>query len=77
VLPGLGVPSLCVGCSRLQELPESFNLPEFLDHVEKSLIGRTLQSGGRTQAEAARKLGLSRSVLSYKLSKYSLRADSD
>ena len=72
-----GVPVPCVDCAQIQELPENFNLPEFLEHVEKSLINHTLESGGRRQAEAARKLGLSRSVLSYKLSKYSLRTVSD
>jgi len=44
--------------------------------VEKSLIERTLQSTGGAQAEAARRLGLSRSDLSYKLLKYELRKES-
>jgi len=43
--------------------------------VEKSLIERTLQSTRGAQAEAARRLGLSRSDLSYKLLKYELRKE--
>jgi DNA-binding NtrC family response regulator len=47
----------------------------FLAAVEKSLIERTLQATRGAQAEAARRLGLSRSDLSYKLLKYELRKE--
>jgi DNA-binding NtrC family response regulator len=56
-------------------LPSSFDLRTFLSTVEKSLIERTLQSTRGAQAEAARRLGLSRSDLSYKLLKYELRKE--
>jgi DNA-binding NtrC family response regulator len=36
---------------------------------------RTLASTGGAQAEAARRLGLSRSALAYKLTKYGIRGN--
>jgi DNA-binding NtrC family response regulator len=59
----------------IETLPASFDLRAFLSTVEKSLIERTLQSTRGAQAEAARRLGLSRSDLSYKLLKYELRKE--
>jgi len=57
----------------METLPPSFDLRNLLSTVEKMLIERTLQSTNGAQAEAARRLGLSRSDLSYKLLKYELR----
>ncbi len=54
-------------------LPNSFDLPALLEKAEKELIARTLESTGGAQAEAARRMGLPRSVLAYKLNKYKLR----
>ena len=54
-------------------LPESVQLREFLGEAEKILIERALKETGGAQAEAARRLGLSRSDLSYKLSKYGIK----
>ena len=59
----------------IETLPPSFDLRTFLSTVEKSLIERTLQSTRGAQAEAARRLGLSRSDLSFKLLKYELRKE--
>jgi DNA-binding NtrC family response regulator len=59
--------------SWLETLPPSFDLRNLLSVVEKALIEKTLQSTRGAQAEAARRLGLSRSDLSYKLLKYELR----
>jgi two-component system, NtrC family, response regulator HydG len=59
--------------SWVDALPPSFDLRNLLSVVEKTLIERTLQSTRGAQAEAARRLGLSRSDLSYKLLKYELR----
>jgi len=59
----------------IENLPSSFDLRTFLSTVEKSLIERTLQSTRGAQAEAARRLGLSRSDLSYKLLEYELRKE--
>jgi len=57
----------------INSLPESVSLRNLLEDVEKSLISRALQSAGGVQAEAARRLQLSRSDLSYKLGKFGLK----
>ena len=54
-------------------LPEVDDLRAFLSGVEKEVIFRTLNRTGGAQAEAARRLGLSRSDLGYKLTKYGIR----
>lgn len=59
----------------IDALPPSLDMRSFLAAVEKSLIERTLQATRGAQAEAARRLGLSRSDLSYKLLKYELRKE--
>jgi DNA-binding NtrC family response regulator len=64
----------CPACPALTRLPEGFDLPEFLEHIEQSLLTNTLEASGGTQAEAARRLGLSRSVLAYKVAKYGIRS---
>lgn len=54
----------------IESLPASVDLRGVLGSIEKKLIERALRSTDGAQAEAARRLGLSRSDLSYKLSKY-------
>jgi DNA-binding NtrC family response regulator len=54
-------------------LPETIDLTEFLERTERDVILRALAAGGGVQAEAARRLGLSRSALAYKLTKYGIR----
>src|SRR5215472_51270 len=49
---------------------QSFDLTGFLEGTEKELIVRTLNATRGAQAEAARRMGLSRSALAYKLIKY-------
>ncbi|MGH9640927.1 MAG: sigma-54-dependent transcriptional regulator [Terriglobales bacterium] len=55
-------------------VPRSFDLTALLEQTEKELIVRTLSSTGGAQAEAARRMGLSRSALAYKLNKYGIRS---
>src|SRR5579864_4529689 len=57
--------------------PDSFDLTELLERTEKELILQTLLATSGAQAEAARRMGLSRSALAYKLNKYSIRAAGD
>jgi DNA-binding protein Fis len=52
---------------------ESFDLSGVLDQIEKELIEKVLFQAGGLQAEAARRMGLSRSALAYKLQKYGIR----
>jgi two-component system, NtrC family, response regulator len=54
--------------------PENFDLLGLLKKTELDLIRRTLASTGGSQAEAARRMGISRSLLSYKINKYGIRA---
>ncbi len=58
----------------LESLPDNVDLRAVLSSLEKKLIERALASADGAQAEAARRLGLSRSDLSYKLGKYDLKA---
>jgi DNA-binding NtrC family response regulator len=60
----------------LESMPETINLRERLDQLEKGLILRALKSGGGVQAEAARRLQLSRSDLAYKLTKHGIKVES-
>jgi DNA-binding NtrC family response regulator len=55
-------------------LADSFDLTGVLEGAEKQLILRTLSSTRGAQAEAARRMGLSRSALAYKLTKYGIRS---
>lgn len=59
--------------SWMETMPESINLRQFLDEIEKGLITRALSLSASVQAEAARKLQLSRSDLAYKLTKFNIR----
>jgi DNA-binding NtrC family response regulator len=74
---GVSVPASGNGNSGAQSIPQPctgpFDLSAFLDQTEKELIVRTLTATRGAQAEAARRLGLSRSALAYKLTKYNIR----
>jgi DNA-binding NtrC family response regulator len=61
-------PGLCI------PFADSFDLTSVLESAEKELILRTLNSTRGAQAEAARRMGLSRSALAYKLTKYGIRS---
>jgi transcriptional regulator with GAF, ATPase, and Fis domain len=54
------------------QLPQHLDLRDVLMRLERKLISRALDSSGGVQAEAARRLNLSRSDLGYKVAKYAL-----
>jgi sigma-54 specific flagellar transcriptional regulator A len=56
----------------LEEIPEGFDLRNYLEVLEQRLIVRALETAGGTVAHAARLLGLRRTTLVEKLRKYSL-----
>jgi transcriptional regulator with GAF, ATPase, and Fis domain len=56
----------------VSHLPQHLDLRDALTRLERNLIVRALESSGGVQAEAARRLSLSRSDLGYKVSKYAL-----
>jgi DNA-binding NtrC family response regulator len=53
-------------------LPEVSDLRRFMSEVEKALVLRTLKATAGAQAEAARRLAISRSDLGYKITKYGI-----
>jgi len=55
---------------------KSFDLLAYLQRTEERLIRSTLHASGGAQAEAARRMGISRSLLAYKLQKYGIRPPS-
>ncbi|HET8725534.1 MAG TPA: sigma-54 dependent transcriptional regulator [Anaeromyxobacteraceae bacterium] len=53
----------------VRSLPGSVDLPDLVAQVERALIEQAMLAAGGVQAEAARRLGISRSDLHYKLSR--------
>jgi DNA-binding NtrC family response regulator len=59
------------------QFPEQLDLRETLARLERSLIARAIDLSGGVQAEAARRLCLSRSDFGYKYGKYSKNGKND
>jgi len=55
-----------------ETLPPNTALPTYLDSIESRLIQKAVQDSDGVQAEAARRLGISRSDIAYKIKKYRL-----
>jgi len=74
-----GKPKVEIGpdVSWIDRMPDAVNLRDVLEDVEKSLILRALDASAGVQAEAARRLHLSRSDLGYKLTKYDIRTEKE
>ncbi len=56
-------------------IPEGMDLRRTLESVERRLLAGALEAAGGVQAEAARRLGISRSDMAYKLKKFRLEPD--
>ena len=56
----------------IAQFPEQIDIRETFTQLEKGLIERAIDLSGGVQAEAARRLGLSRSDFGYKLGKHSM-----
>lgn len=56
----------------IDQFPEQIDIREAFTQLEKGLIERAIDLSGGVQAEAARRLGLSRSDFGYKLGKHSI-----
>jgi len=54
----------------IRALPDAIDLRALLADLEKTLVERALAQAGGVQAEAARRLGLSRSDMGYRVAKY-------
>jgi two-component system NtrC family response regulator len=53
-------------------IPLHTPLPEALEHIEEQMIRRALEKSGQVQVRAAELLGITKSLLQYKLKKYQL-----
>jgi two-component system NtrC family response regulator len=56
----------------LDQLPSGVKLPEFLDNIEKNLIEEAMRENSYIQAHAADHLGITKSLLQYKMKKYGI-----
>jgi two-component system response regulator PilR (NtrC family) len=73
--PAQAVPADLTVEALATHLPKHLDLRETMGQLERALILRSLSLANGVQAEAARHLGLSRSDLGYKVSKYGLAGD--
>ena len=53
-------------------LPSDLPLPEVLSGVEEQMLKRALEDANYVQARAAKSLGITKSLLQYKMKKYKL-----
>ncbi len=56
----------------VDHLPAGEKLPEFLDNIEKILLENALAEASGIQAHAAESLGITKSLLQYKMKKYQI-----
>ncbi len=69
-LPG---PPLTHGSATRSRPPAArASLPEYLDAIEKSIIEQALEAAHNIQAHAAEGLGITKSLLQYKMKKYNI-----
>lgn len=61
----------------IESLPDIVDLRNVLEDLEKDLIRRAVEASAGVQAEAARRLQISRSDIGYKLSKYEIEMSSE
>ena len=55
-----------------QLIPEETPLPEVLNTIEKKLVAKALENADNIQTKAAESLGITKSLLQYKMKKYGL-----
>jgi two-component system NtrC family response regulator len=56
-----------------QFIPENLSLAEVLNGIEEKLVRKALEDAGHVQARAAEQLGITKSLLQYKMKKYNLQ----
>lgn len=59
-----------------QFIPDHLTLPEILNGIEERLVRKALEEADEVQARAAEKLGITKSLLQYKMKKYNLQRKS-
>ncbi|MBU0675919.1 MAG: sigma-54 dependent transcriptional regulator [Proteobacteria bacterium] len=58
--------------AQCDQIPSGYRLPDFLDAIEKKLILNALTDANQVQAHAADQLGITKSLLQYKMKKYDI-----
>ncbi|XOF32165.1 MAG: sigma-54-dependent transcriptional regulator [Candidatus Electrothrix sp. YB6] len=61
------------GLELAQFIPEGLTLSEVLNGIEEKLVRQALEEANNVQARAAEKLGITKSLLQYKMKKYNLQ----
>ena len=56
-----------------QFIPDNLSLAEVLNGIEERLVRKALDDTGYVQARAAEQLGITKSLLQYKMKKYNLQ----
>jgi len=56
-----------------QFIPENLSLADVLNGIEEKLVRKALDDAGNVQARAAEQLGITKSLLQYKMKKYNLQ----
>jgi len=56
-----------------QLIPDTVELNEVLYAVEEKMLNRALEASGFVQARAAERLGITKSLLQYKMKKYGIK----
>ncbi len=56
-----------------QFIPENLSLAEILNGIEEKLVRQALEDAGQVQARAAEQLGITKSLLQYKMKKYKIQ----
>jgi two-component system, NtrC family, response regulator len=56
-----------------QFIPENLSLAEVLNGIEEKLVRKALDDAAYVQARAAEQLGITKSLLQYKMKKYNLQ----
>lgn len=61
------------GLDLQQFIPENLSLAEILNGIEEKLVRKALEDSGNIQARAAEQLGITKSLLQYKMKKYKIK----
>jgi len=68
-----GIQEWSSGLELGQFIPEGLSLSEVLSGIEEKLVRQALEEANNVQARAAEKLGITKSLLQYKMKKYNLQ----
>ena len=60
-----------------QFIPDNLGLSDVLNGIEEKLVRKALEEAKFIQARAAEKLGITKSLLQYKMKKYKLKLKKD